>query len=68
MAQEQLTPTSLAAKLAGKDNAEKVAKTFVRPYLRRHFARNADQKGTSWVLTPAQVKDVTAAYKARSEA
>jgi hypothetical protein len=60
-----MTPTELAASLAGKDNAEKVAKTFVRPFLRRHFARKDDQRGTSWALTPEQVKAVTEAYKAR---
>ena len=60
-----MTPTSLAAKLAGADNAEKVAKTFVRPYLRRNFTRTSEQRGTSWTLTPDQVKAVTDAYKAR---
>lgn len=60
-----MTPTALAAKLAGKDEAAKVAKTFVRPYLRKHFARAKDAKGTSWNLTTAQVKAVTDAYKAR---
>lgn len=62
---EVITPTSLAAKLAGKDNAEKVAKTFVRPYLRKHFARNDEQRGTSWALTAEQVKAISDAYKAR---
>ena len=63
-----LTPNQLAAKLAGADNAEKVGKTFVRPYLRKHFARNAESKGTSWDLTDEQVKAVTTAYKARTKA
>lgn len=60
-----MTPTQLAAKLAGADAAERVAKAFVRPYLRRHFARKPDQQGTSWNLTPDQVKAVTAAWKKR---
>lgn len=60
-----LTPNQLASKLAGADNAAQVAKAFVRPYLRRHFARAKDQHGTSWTLTDAQVKAVTAAWKKR---
>jgi len=60
-----MTANELAAKLAGKENAEKVGKTFVRPFLRRNFARQAEAKGTTWELTPDMVKDVTAAYKAR---
>jgi hypothetical protein len=60
-----MTPTQLATKLAGADNAEKVAKTFVRPYLRKHFARNDEARGTSWTLTNDQIKAVTDAYKAR---
>jgi len=58
-----LTPTQLATKLAGADSSERVAKAFVRPYLRRHFARAKDAKGTSWNLTPAQIKAVTDAWK-----
>ena len=60
-----MTPTQLATKLAGADNAEKVAKTFVRPYLRKHFTRSSDSKGTSWVLNAAEIKAVSDAYKAR---
>ena len=60
-----LTPTQLAESLAGKDSAGRIAKAFVRPYLRRHFARAKDAKGTSWNLTAAQVKAVSEAYKAR---
>ena len=60
-----MTPTALATKLAGADSAERVAKAFVRPYLRRHFARAKDAKGTSWELSPAQVKAITAAWKKR---
>ena len=60
-----MTPTALATKLAGADNADRVAKAFVRPYLRRHFARAKDAKGTSWEMNPAQVKAVTAAWKKR---
>jgi hypothetical protein len=59
------TPTKLAASLAGADSADRVAKAFVRPYLRRHFARSKDAKGTSWELTPTQVKAVRAAWKKR---
>lgn len=63
-----MTPNQLAAKLAGSDNAEKVGKTFVRPFLRKHFARNEEQKGTSWELSTEQVKAVTDAWKARTKA
>ena len=58
-----MTPNQLATKLAGKDNADKVAKAFVRPFLRRNFSRKADAKGSSWYLTPEQVKAVTAAWR-----
>ena len=60
-----MTPNQLAAKLAGADNAEKIGKTFVRPFLRKHFVRADEAKGTSWELNPEQIKAVTAAYKAR---
>jgi hypothetical protein len=60
-----LTPTQLATKLAGADSSDRVAKAFVRPFLRRHFARAKDAKGTSWNLSAAQVKAVTEAYKKR---
>lgn len=66
MAASPITPTALAEKLGGKDGAAKLAKTFVRPYLRRHFARAKDAKGTSWNLSAAQVKAITEAYKART--
>jgi len=65
MATTTTTPTELAKALAGADSAERVAKAFVRPYLRRHFARAKDAKGTSWNLTPAQVKAVKEAWKKR---
>lgn len=61
-----MTPTELATKLAGSDNAGKVAKTFVRPYLRKHYARGANAKGTSWKLTPKQAQEITKAFKARA--
>lgn len=64
---DKMTPNDLAAKLAGKANAEKVGKTFVRPLLRRYFPRPNDAKGTSWTLTNEQIAIVTAAYKARKE-
>jgi hypothetical protein len=60
-----LTPTQLATSLAGADNAAQVAKAFVRPFLRKNFARAKDAKGTSWYLTAAQVKAVKEAYAAR---
>jgi hypothetical protein len=60
-----MTPTELATKLAGKDSAEKVAKTFIRPYLRRNFARSPEARATSWALTPEMIKAVSDAYKAR---
>jgi len=62
-----MTPNALAEKLAGKDAASKVAKTFVRPFLRKNFPRAKDAKGTGWTLTTAQVRKVTDAYKARSK-
>lgn len=61
-----LTPNALAAKLAGDANAEQVGKAFVRPFLRRHFTRDASAKGSSWYLTDEQVAAVTSAYKART--
>jgi len=63
VAPKTMTPTELAISLAGKDSADRVAKAFVRPYLRRHFARAKDAKGTSWNLTPAQIKAVREAWK-----
>jgi len=63
-----MTPNQLAAKLGGDDNAEKLGKTFVRPYLRKHFTRPDEAKGTSWQLSNEQVKAVTDAYKARTKA
>lgn len=63
MAATTMTPTQVAEKLAGKEKAQKVAKAFVRPFLRKNYARKAEAKNTSWILTPAQVKAVTEAYK-----
>lgn len=60
-----MTPTQLAAKLAGPENAERIAKAFVRPFLRRNFTRATEAKGTSWNLTADQIKAVTDAWKAR---
>jgi hypothetical protein len=60
-----MTPNQLATKLGGADNAEKLGKAFIRPFLRKHFTRDANAKGTSWELTPEQIKSVTDAYKAR---
>lgn len=60
-----LTPTQLATKLAGADSAERVAKAFIRPFLRKHYTRKPDQRGSAWNLTPDQVKAVTAAWKKR---
>lgn len=62
-----MTPNQLAAKLAGADQAERLGKAFVRPFLRRHYARDAALKGSSWTLTDEQVKALTAAFKARQE-
>jgi hypothetical protein len=64
-----MTPNELAATLpgVGKENAEKVGKAFVRPYLRRHFARPAEAKGSSWTLDAEQVKAVRDAWKARTQ-
>ena len=61
-----LTPTQLAAELADTGeaaDATALAKSFVRPYLRKHFAREV--KGTAWYLTDDQVKAVREAYAAR---
>jgi hypothetical protein len=63
-----MTPNELAAKLAGPENAEKIGKTFVRPYLRKHFTRPDEAKGTSWTLDAKTIKEVTDAYKARNAA
>jgi len=60
-----VTPNDLAEKLAGAANREKVGKTFVRPFLRRHYSRDAATKGTGWLLTAEQADAVTAAYRAR---
>jgi hypothetical protein len=60
-----VTPNQLAAKLAGSENAERVGKAFVRPFLRRHYTRDAALKGSAWNLTDEQRDAVTAAYKAR---
>lgn len=62
-----MTPNALAAKLAGTDNAERIGKAFVRPFLRRHFTRDASSKGSSWYMTDEQVAAVTAAFKARRD-
>lgn len=61
-----MTPNQLAGKLAGDANAERIGKAFVRPFLRRHYARDASLKGSSWNLTDEQRDAVTAAYKART--
>lgn len=60
-----MTPNQLATKLVGNGDAERYGKAFVRPFLRRHFARDAQVKGTGWQLTDTQVKAVTAAHKAK---
>lgn len=60
-----LTPNALAEKLAGAENREKVGKTFVRPLLREFFPREASARNTAWYLTEAQVKAITAAYRAK---
>lgn len=60
-----MTPNELAAKLAGRDASERVGKAFVRPFLRKHYARDASAKGSSWNLTDEQRDAVTAAFKAR---
>lgn len=60
-----ITPNQLAGKLAGEANAERIGKAFVRPFLRRHYTRDAASKGSSWYMTDEQIAAVTAAYKAR---
>lgn len=60
-----MTPNQLAAKLAGSDNAERLGKAFVRPFLRKHYARDASLKGSSWNLTDEQRDAIVAAYRAR---
>ncbi len=59
-----MTPNQLAAKLAGRDDSERIGKAFVRPFLRRHYARDDSLKGSSWTLTDEQTAAVTAAYRA----
>lgn len=61
--QKTMTPNQLAEKLVGKENAEKVAKAFVRPFLRRNFTRGSEAKGSSWTLDAKQIKAVTDAWK-----
>ena len=60
-----MTPNALAAKFAGVENAERIGKAFVRPYLRKNFTRDATLNGSSWNLTAAQIAEVTAAWNAR---
>jgi len=60
-----MTPNQLAAKLAGQENAERIGKAFVRPFLRKHFTRDVSLNGSSWNLTDEQIKLITDAYKAR---
>jgi len=62
-----MTPNTLAAKLVGSDNAERIGKAFVRPFLRKHYARDGSLKGSSWNLTDEQVALVMAAWKARQK-
>jgi hypothetical protein len=62
---QALTPTQIASQLAGDENAAQVAKSFVRPYLRKHFTRSKEAKGTAWYLTADQVKAIRDAFKAR---
>lgn len=62
-----MTPNQLAAKLGGTENAERLGKAFVRPFLRRHFTRDGALRGTSWNLTDEQVATVTAAWNARQK-
>jgi hypothetical protein len=64
---KMVTPTQLATELAGKDNAEKVAKTFIRPFLRRQYKRDVETHGTSWFLDPSQVKAVKEAWNKRNK-
>ena len=60
-----MTPNQLAGKLAGTDNADRIGKAFVRPFLRKHYARDDSLRGSSWNLTDEQIKLVTLAFKAR---
>jgi hypothetical protein len=60
-----VTPNQLAGKLAGDANAERIGKTFVRPFLRKNYTRDVAAKGHSWFLTDEQRDAVTAAYRAR---
>ena len=62
-----MTPNQLAASLAGAENAERIGKAFVRPFLRRNYTRDASLRGTSWALTDEQRDSVTAAFKARQK-
>lgn len=62
-----MTPNTLAGSLAGTENAERIGKAFVRPYLRKNFTRDATLNGSSWNLTDAQIAEVTAAWKARQD-
>lgn len=62
-----VTPNQLAERLAGAANREKIGKTFVRPFLRKHYARDAQVKGSGWLLSDEQVAAVTSAYHARRD-
>jgi hypothetical protein len=60
-----MTPNQLAATLAGTENAERVGKAFVRPFLRRNYTRDNALKGSSWDLSDEQIALVTSAWKAK---
>jgi hypothetical protein len=60
-----MTPNQLAGTLRDVTDAEKIGKSFVRPYLRKHFTRDETLKSSSWNLTPEQIAEVTAAWDAK---
>lgn len=63
-----MTPNQLAAKLAGAENADRIAKTVIRPFLRRTFPRAAELRGSAWILDAKQIKAVEDHWKARTSA
>jgi hypothetical protein len=57
---EQITrPEQIASKLG-------ISGKVVRAHLRSTYTRPAEAKNTSWALTPKQVNDTLAHFKARS--
>jgi predicted site-specific integrase-resolvase len=61
MANDTIRPEALAESLG-------VSGKVVRAYLRKTFARAPEAKGSTWVVTSDQAKDVRAHFVARRSA